>query len=86
MLLTTPPYGGNPSGVTDQNPSAIKLEFDSDETIDNFDQEPRWNELHGAVGAELLNMHNNGPVEQMVDNHDTVVIGLMGLDTEHGVH
>jgi hypothetical protein len=38
----------------------------------------------GIVLLIVIGTLNFHPVDQMVANHDAVVIGLMGLDTEHG--
>jgi hypothetical protein len=69
---------GWPAGVTFEDNNDIKLEFDSDETIDNFDQSGWWQQFHTFVdNGELSN------IATKVNNHDAVVIGLMGLDVEH---
>jgi hypothetical protein len=80
MLLTTPNYQGTgPAGTTASNTDAIKLEFDSDETIDNFDQQPWWSRLHYYV-----DLNDRATIDHFVEGHDAVVTGLVGLDTEHG--
>lgn len=60
---------------------SIGLEFDSDETIDHFDQNQFWHTFHQTV--------DNGSdqdVDNLMDNHDVVVIGLIGFDEMHDGH
>jgi hypothetical protein len=79
MQLHTPVLeGGTPAGVTSNNPDTVKLEFDSDETIDHFDVSNWWANFHSAVQDDRTDLINN-----MVEGHDAVVIGLMGLDVVH---
>lgn len=84
MLLYTSNYGpegrGGALGRTADN-GQIKLEFDSDETIDYFDADPWWHTFRLAATLPWPGV----PVvaRQMVNTHEAVVIGLMGLDTEH---
>jgi hypothetical protein len=81
MLLYTSDYGiGGARGRTADN-GQIKLEFDSDETIDHFDADPWWHAFH--VGATLPWPGSPVVARQMTNTHEAVVIGLMGLDTEH---
>jgi len=72
--LTAVSTAGNPAGT-------IGLEFDSDETVDNIDR-GWWDQFHKAVDANGGNP--GGAPGGMVDNHRAIVIGLMGLDSEHG--
>jgi hypothetical protein len=75
-------YPKNCSGLTAQNPDAIHLEFDSDETVDNI-SDGWWNQFHSMVdegdasARQLIGETGNGLP-------DAIVIGLMGLDAEHG--
>jgi hypothetical protein len=39
------------AGATVAKPSGINLEFDSDETVDHFDDVPWWKQFHDAVDA-----------------------------------
>jgi hypothetical protein len=83
MNLFTPYPPGPPdrsarSGVAPASHRTVKLEFDSDETIDHFDRVPWWHQLHNAVSGLF------GDPKSMVDGHDAVVVGLMGLDAVHG--
>jgi hypothetical protein len=67
---------GNPLSVNGR--SGLHVEFDSDETIDHFqDSSPanEWNALHNAVD-------NNGNVAQLFQGH-TILTGMFGLDAEH---
>jgi hypothetical protein len=61
--------------------SFIGLEFDSDETIDHFDQNAFWKKFHQTVD----NMPDEA-VGGMIDGHDVVVVGLMGFDEMHDAH
>lgn len=69
------------SGLTTSNPQTIALEFDSDETVDHIDR-GWWNDFHHAVDSN--DGKTGGPAGAMIDGHETVVVGLMGLDSEHG--
>jgi hypothetical protein len=84
LTLRTP----NGDGATAANaPSSIGLEFDSDETIDHFDDNPWWKGFHDAVHLSdfirLFNLHAPDPAAQDVNGHLAVVTGLIGLDTAH---
>lgn len=65
------------AGMTTWNQWDLKLEHDSDETIDHFD-DPWWQAFHDAV--------DNHPetAYQMVKEKRAVVSGYMGLDMVHG--
>jgi hypothetical protein len=79
MELTTPDFQGTgPSGVTSGNKTSVKLEFDSDETIDHFNNQIWWEKFHEDVDND-----NRTGIDQMVKGHDAVVIGLMGVDAVH---
>lgn len=81
MLLDTPDTtGSGPAGVTFGNPQQMKLEFDSDETVDQFDQQPWWSRLHYYV-----DLNDRATIDHFVDGHDAVVTGLLGIDQVHGV-
>ena len=60
------------------------IEFDSDETIDNF-HTAWWQALKQAVDAdEPQDNHNNWTqTRAMIDGRKAIVIGLPGLDCEH---
>jgi hypothetical protein len=68
------PGTGFMPGGTGANPDNIKGEFDSDETIDHFDRSAWWKMFHQAVDA------GGGA---LIDGHDGIMTGLMGLDTFH---
>ncbi|MFC0842316.1 OmpL47-type beta-barrel domain-containing protein [Streptomyces noboritoensis] len=70
--------GTGPAGATAGNPDEVKLEFDSDETVDHFDHQPWWAEFHDAVDDD-----DRGRIDRMVKDHDAVVTGLMGIDQVH---
>ena len=75
------------AGTTDGNntagnaaaEAAIGLEFDSDETIDHFDQNAWWHSFHQTTDGDAT----GGGV---IDHHDAVVIGLMGFDEAHDTY
>jgi hypothetical protein len=64
----TPPY---------QSTKAIKLEFDSGETIDHWDDDPNWRMLHSMVDF------SDDAARALIDGHDAVAIGTMGMDLGH---
>jgi FIMAH domain len=79
MQLRAPDVGASgPAGATQGNPTSVKLEFDSDETIDHFGAQPWWSLFHFQVEND-----NRAAIDQMVKDHDAVVIGLMGVDEVH---
>jgi hypothetical protein len=79
MRLKAADYQGTgPAGISLGNPDDVKLEFDSDETIDHFDHQQWWAGFHAAVDDD-----DNGALDAMVNGHDAVVIGLMGIDQVH---
>ena len=83
LELQTP----NGSGATTGNGGGqVRLEFDSDETIDNFDGNPWWNQFHQAVRAtdfaQTFQLPGNF-AGQLINGHLAVVTGLVGLDTAH---
>jgi hypothetical protein len=69
----------NQGGLTTANPEAISLEFDSHETINHFDS-PWWSEFHTAVDDD------EAKARSMVDHKYAIVLGLVGIDTEHEDH
>jgi hypothetical protein len=52
----------------------LHVEFDSDETIDNFNS-PEWKAIHSAVD-------NGGDVAKLFQGH-AILTGMFGLDAEH---
>jgi hypothetical protein len=75
---------GNPLGVTEYGSGSqhpLHVEFDSDETIDHFQEtapgseDNEWKDLRNAED-------NNGNVSQLFDGH-AILTGMFGLDTEH---
>ncbi len=89
MRIVTPNFHRDPAGTTFFNVNVddasdednIGIEFDSDETIDRYSQSAFWNSFHQAVD-------NQGDVDAggLIENHDAVVIGLMGIDEMHDVY
>jgi hypothetical protein len=77
------------AGATVANPSGVHIEFDSDETIDHFESNAWWKQLHNAVDLEKGGLPVQKPSPQLVTpaqllNGDrAVVTGLAGLDTAH---
>jgi hypothetical protein len=69
-----PPAG---EGLTVSNEGHIHTEFDSDETIDHF-RTPWWNAFHDAVDRD------DASARAMIDGKFGVIVGLAGLDCEHG--
>jgi hypothetical protein len=75
-----------PAGMTPDNvklgniQSFIQSEFDSDETIDDFDSAsiPWWIDFHQAVDA------GGSLASNRIDGHDAVITGRMGTDDFHG--
>lgn len=92
MTINTPIVGGAPVGIpagstagnlsSDHAASeaAIGVEFDSDETIDHFDGSAFWKSFHDAVDNDDNKAH------AMVDHHDAIIIGLIGMDEMHGTY
>jgi hypothetical protein len=90
MRLVTPTLGHtDPAGTSFFNGAAIDngdnfavlLEFDSDETIDQFDQSLFWDVFHQTVDHQGDTAAGN-----IINGHDAVVIGLAGADEEHDGH
>ena len=76
------------TGLTTQNivnfgSSMIETEFDSDETVDLIDK-GWWNTFHKAVDSN--DGKPGGPAGALINGHKTIVIGLFGLDSEHGAY
>lgn len=88
MAIFTPGVNGSAGGTTAGNLTSdhagaeadIGVEFDSDETIDHFDGSAIWKSFHDAVDNDDNKAHG------MVDRHDAVIIGLMGMDEMHGTY
>lgn len=83
MRLATPVFHADPAGTTlgnTQNGDEINIgmEFDSDETIDNFDQSPFWSAFHSMVDNQ-----GDDATGAAINGHDAVVIALMGFDEVH---
>jgi hypothetical protein len=59
--------------------SQIHVEFDATETVDNWDKTGTWWEKFHHQGVE------KGDEEAgiMIDNHSVIVLGLLGMDTQH---
>jgi hypothetical protein len=69
-----PPAG---AGLTASSEGRVHSEFDSDETIDHF-RTPWWNSFHAAVDK------GDASARAMIDGKPAIMIGLAGLDCEHG--
>ena len=69
----------NLDGVTAGNNggNAIHIEFDSDETIDHFDDSSWWASFHDAVDS------SDSAAHKMIDGHLAEVTGLVGIDAAH---
>jgi len=63
------------AGSTETHGGSIHCEFDSDETIDDF-QHPWWVGFHQEVDADKTN-------PGMINGKPAIITGLMGLDSEH---
>jgi hypothetical protein len=86
IKLFRPPIPGTGfmAGGTPSNPTNIKGEFDSDETIDHFDAAPWWRRFHTAVDRDRHNTRGPGTrAGRIIDGHDAVMTGLMSLDVFH---
>lgn len=70
-------------GGVPTNPQVYTVEFDSDETVDHIDR-GWWNDFHNAVDSN--DGKSGGPAGAMIDGHQTIIIGLLGLDSEHGAY
>ncbi|MGJ4945046.1 hypothetical protein ACQR1W_31085 [Bradyrhizobium sp. HKCCYLS1011] len=73
-INVVPPAG---EGLTVSSGGHIHSEFDSDETIDHF-RTPWWNSFHEAVDRD------DASARAMIDGKFAIVVGLAGLDCEHG--
>ena len=73
-INVVPPAG---EGLTVSSEGHIHAEFDSDETIDHF-RTPWWNSFHAAVDRD------DASARAMIDGKFAIVVGLTGLDCEHG--
>src|SRR5205823_7929646 len=72
-------YPFNLDGVTAGNNGgdSLHIEFDSDETIDHFDDNFWWYEFHAGVDDSDAAAH------AFIDGSLAEVTGLVGLDTVH---
>jgi hypothetical protein len=68
---------GNPLSVNPPR-EGLHVEFDSDETIDHFQDPSPYNEWKALRDA----VDNNGNVAQLFRGH-TILTGMFGLDAEH---
>jgi hypothetical protein len=68
------PDGGG--GLTTTNPQSIRLEFDSDETIDHF-HTSWWSEFHKAVD------NSSADAKALIDGKRAIAFGVVGLDCAH---
>ncbi len=81
--LKTPNRAGATAdnGVTAAAFEGIHMEFDSAETINNFEDSPWWEELKKKVDESPD--ENRGPAAEAINGHLAVATGLIGLDTAH---
>jgi hypothetical protein len=70
------------TGLTTARPLTIGLEFDSDETVDRIDK-GWWNDFHNLVDTDP---GKDGAAAQRIFDSRAIVIGLFGLDSEHGAY
>jgi hypothetical protein len=63
------------AAYTQDNPNFVHTEFDSDETIDHFSTK-WWSQFHDTV--------DHGNPHAIIDGHDIIEIGVIGLDCAHG--
>lgn len=59
--------------------SSVKLEFDSDETVDNWDDTHTWWDHFHHDGVD----HDDATASSMINGDSVIVIGLVGLDLPH---
>src|SRR5262249_10845571 len=95
MRLETTKFHADPAGTSffngtsfdDGDNFTVLLEFDSDETIDRFDQSLFGNVFHQTVdNCFLPSGSNDAGAGNIINGHDAVVLGLMGADEEHDGH
>jgi hypothetical protein len=71
-------------GLTEANHGTLHLEFDVKETINKFNTK-WWDALRDKV--DILDTFDNDArrkdVTDLLDDHDAIVVGLMGLDCQH---
>ncbi len=72
-------YPFNLDGATAGNNGgdSLHIEFDSDETIDHFDDDFWWHEFHASVDD------SDGAAHGFIDGTLAEVTGLVGIDTVH---
>jgi hypothetical protein len=75
-------FRGDGTLDTESSPGKIQMEFDSDETIDYF-VSPWWTKYHDGVPQKSSHTSND-TVNAMLAGSSAIVIGLSGLDCEHG--
>jgi hypothetical protein len=67
------------ASYTQANPNGVLMEFDSDITIDHFDNpdDGWWKRFHNAVDD------SNNSAKAMLDGKQVIALGVIGLDCEH---
>ncbi len=70
------------TGLTFTKPETIGLEFDSDEVVDRIDK-GWWNDFHKLVDTDP---GKDGAAAMRIFDSPAIVIGLFGLDSEHGAY
>jgi hypothetical protein len=58
------------------NSDHIEIEFDSDETVDNYDDVKWWRDFHYYV--------DQGTGGNVIANHDAIIVAPADLDGDHG--
>ena len=62
----------------------IHMEFDSSETVDYWDGTNTWWEsFHRALDGFP---EDNGAARALINNSEAIIVGRLGLDTQHGTH
>lgn len=68
---------GGDGATTGDLPGTVHIEFDSTETINNFDNSPWWKKFHSAVD------NSDAHARSVINGDLAEVTGLIGLDTAH---
>ena len=75
---------GSITGLTAAKPHWIGLEFNSDEVVDRINK-GWWDAFHNQIKNEDAR-GPTGAAAQVIAYKPAIVIGLMGLDSEHGAY
>ena len=64
------------------NSGGVHIEFDSEQTVDNWDDTNTWwDDFHHHYVDD-----SDAAAHGRIDNKEVFVIGMLGLDKQHGVH